>query len=126
MRNIVGWVTAIVVAAALGVAAGRISARAAQRSAVSNPDAASWAAAWNSHNIDTVLGILARDVQIDQPENPKPLDYEGARGFFTMIFRGISIIPAPWSFSDADHKIKHISIYWDQLTVDHQLGIAPR
>jgi hypothetical protein len=26
---------------------------------------------------------------------------------------------------DGDHKITHVSIYWDQLTVDRQLGILP-
>jgi steroid delta-isomerase-like uncharacterized protein len=25
-----------------------------------------------------------------------------------------------------DHRIRHCSIYWDQLVVDHQLGIAPK
>ena len=25
-----------------------------------------------------------------------------------------------------DHKITHVSIYWDQLTVDRQLGITPK
>jgi steroid delta-isomerase-like uncharacterized protein len=50
-------------------------------------DAQAWANAWNSHNIAVVLNILSKDVQIDQPENPKPLDYEGARGFFSMIFK---------------------------------------
>jgi hypothetical protein len=24
------------------------------------------------------------------------------------------------------HKITHVSIYWDQLTVDRQLGITPK
>jgi steroid delta-isomerase-like uncharacterized protein len=141
--------------------------------ATSNSDAASWAAAWNSHNINTVLGILAKDVQIDQPENAKPLDYDGARGFFTMIFRAypdfhvtvhqwiaqgdsavsVEQVTGTWSGPfidpasgkstpgngrhfdhpgamiiqyDANHKINHIQIIWDQLTVDHQLGITPK
>jgi steroid delta-isomerase-like uncharacterized protein len=25
-----------------------------------------------------------------------------------------------------DHRIEHLAIYWDQLIVDHQLGITPR
>ncbi len=136
-------------------------------------DAANWAAAWNSHNINTVLSILAKDVQIDQPENSKPLDYAGARGFFTMIFRAypnfhvtvhqwiaqgdsavsVEQVTGTWSGPfvdpatgkstpgnglhfdhpgamiiqyDAHHKIRHIQIIWDQLTVDRQLGITPK
>ncbi|HXW75891.1 MAG TPA: nuclear transport factor 2 family protein, partial [Candidatus Eremiobacteraceae bacterium] len=54
---------------------------------VTHADGSAWAAAWNSHDIDTVLKLFAQDVRIDQPENPKPLTYAGARGFFTMIFR---------------------------------------
>jgi steroid delta-isomerase-like uncharacterized protein len=135
-------------------------------------DAQRWANAWNSHNINTVLSIFSKDVQIDQPENPKPLDYAGARAFFTMIFRAypdfhvdvrkwiaqgndavsVEQVTGTWSgpfvdpatgkstpgngrtFNhpgamvieyDAAHKIKHLSIIWDQLLVDRQLGITP-
>ena len=131
-----------------------------------------WADAWNSHNIATVLALFAKDVQIDQPENSKPLDYEGARKFFSMIFKAYpdfhvtvrqAIVDGRWAVSveqvtgtwtgpfvnpssgkvtpgngrrfdhpgamvllyDANGKIRHVSIYWDQLTVDRQLGIAP-
>lgn len=139
---------------------------------VSHADVIRWAQAWNSHDIDTVLALFSKDVLIDQPENPKPLDYHGARAFFTMIFRaypdfhvvvrqaitdGLSAVSVEqvtgtWSgpfidpasgtrtpgngrsFNhpgamvltyDAAHKIRHVSIYWDQLTVDRQLGIVP-
>jgi steroid delta-isomerase-like uncharacterized protein len=137
------------------------------------PDAVAWANAWNSHNIDTVSQLLAKNVQIDQPENVKPLDYDGARKFFTMIFTAypdfhvdvrqwiaqgnsavsVEQVTGTWlgpfvdpqtgkstpgngkHFDhpgamviqyDDQHKIKHISIYWDQLTVDRQLGITPQ
>jgi steroid delta-isomerase-like uncharacterized protein len=136
-------------------------------------DAQAWANAWNSHNISVVLNILAKDVQIDQPENSKPLDYNGAGGFFTMIFRAypdfhvtvnqwiaqgssavsVEQVTGTWSgpfvdpatgkstpgngrhfdhpgamviHYDAEHKIDHIQIIWDQLTVDRQLGITPK
>jgi hypothetical protein len=46
---------------------------------VSHADVIRWAQAWNSHDIDTVLALFSKDVLIDQPENPKPLDYHGAR-----------------------------------------------
>jgi steroid delta-isomerase-like uncharacterized protein len=164
--------TALLTAALIAMAVGPVAAQATHTPAT-NSDAEQWAAAWNSHNIDTVLAILAKDVQIDQPENPKPLDYDGARGFFTMIFRAypdfhvtvrqwiaqgdsavsVEQVTGTWSGPfidpatakrtpgngrhfdhpgamvieyDAQHKIKHISIYWDQLTVDHQLGITPK
>lgn len=136
-------------------------------------DAAAWANAWNSHNIDTVLKLFASDIQIDQPENAKPLDYDGARKFFRMIFTAypdfhvtvhqwiaqgnsavsVEQVTGTWSGPFVDpqtgkstpgngrrfdhpgamviqyddrHKIKHVSIYWDQLTVDRQLGITPK
>jgi steroid delta-isomerase-like uncharacterized protein len=142
----------------------------------SNPthaDIYRWAAAWNSHNIETVLALFAEGVRIDQPENPKPLDYAGARKFFSMIFRAYpdfhvtvrqAIVDGPLAVSveevtgtwlgpfvdpatgkssppngkrfdhpgamvltyDGARKIKHVSIYWDQLTVDRQLGITPK
>ena len=140
---------------------------------VTHRDVAIWAAAWNSHNINTVLALFDRNVQIDQPENSKPLDYDGARKFFSMIFKAypdfhvavrqaivdgntavsVEEVTGTWSgpFIDpstgkttpgngrhfdhpgamvisynAAHKIVHVSIYWDQLTVDHQLGISPK
>ncbi|MBV8164118.1 MAG: ester cyclase, partial [Candidatus Eremiobacteraeota bacterium] len=46
-----------------------------------------WADAWNSHDIAKVLALFAKHVQIDQPANEKPLDYEGAGKFFSMIFK---------------------------------------
>jgi len=140
---------------------------------VTHNDVAVWASAWNSHDINTVLALFANDVQIDQPENPKPLDYAGARKFFSMIFRaypdfhvtvrqaivdgqtavsveqvtgtwkGPFVNPATGQTTpgngrqfdhpgamvityDSHHKIDHVSIYWDQLTVDRQLGIVPK
>jgi steroid delta-isomerase-like uncharacterized protein len=54
---------------------------------IGHDDIERWAAAWNSHNIDTVLALFDPQVAINQPSNPKPLNLEGARGFFTMIFR---------------------------------------
>ena len=54
---------------------------------VNHHDIERWAAAWNSHNIDTVLSLFDPQVVINQPSNPQPLDLEGARRFFTMIFR---------------------------------------
>ncbi len=136
-------------------------------------DAQTWAHAWNSHNISVVLSILAKDVQIDQPQNPKPLDYNGARRFFSNTFKAypdfhvdvrqwiaqgnsavsVEQVTGTWSgpfvnpatgtstpgngrrfdhpgamviHYDAQHKIDRISIYWDTLTVDHQLGITPQ
>jgi steroid delta-isomerase-like uncharacterized protein len=132
-----------------------------------------WADAWNSHNIAKVLALFAGDVRIDQPENDRPLDYEGAREFFTMIFKAypdfhVTVVQAivdgrsavsvervtgtwtgpfvnpktgkatPGNGRHFDHpgamvllydragKIKHVSIFWDQLTVDRQLGIIPK
>jgi steroid delta-isomerase-like uncharacterized protein len=132
-----------------------------------------WADAWNSHDINRVLGLFDKQIQIDQPENEKPLDYEGARKFFSMIFKAYpdfhitvtrAIVDGRWAVSvervtgswtgpfvnpntgkvtpgngrrfdhpgamvleyDADAKIRHLSIYWDQLTVDRQLGIVPK
>jgi steroid delta-isomerase-like uncharacterized protein len=54
---------------------------------VSQADVERWSAAWNSHDVDQVAALFASDVQIDQPENPKPLDLAGARAFFGMIFK---------------------------------------
>ena len=132
-----------------------------------------WEQVWNSHDIDKVMTLFSPDVAIDQPENPKPLDYAHTRTFFSMIFRAypdfhiaakqavvegatavsIERVTGTWSgpFVDpstgkvtpgngrafdhpgvmviqygADHKITHVSIYWNQLTVDRQLGITPK
>lgn len=139
---------------------------------ITHADVDRWAQAWNSHDIDQVMALFAPTVQIDQPENPKPLDYAGTRAFFGMIFRAypdfhievkqavvegltavsVEQVTGTWSgpfvnptngkstpgngrafdhpgvmlISYApDHKITHVSIYWDQLTVDRQLGITP-
>ena len=54
---------------------------------IDRTDLAHWEAAWNSHDIDTVLALFSPDVVINQPSNPKPLDFAGARGFFGMIFK---------------------------------------
>jgi steroid delta-isomerase-like uncharacterized protein len=132
-----------------------------------------WADAWNSHNINTVLALFSKNVQIDQPENAKPLSYDGARSFFSMIFTAypdfhvtvrqaivdgqtavsVEEVTGTWTGPfvdpqtgtrtpgngrhfdhpgamvltyDGAHKIQHLSIYWDQLTVDRQLGIVPK
>jgi steroid delta-isomerase-like uncharacterized protein len=129
-----------------------------------------WAAAWNSHDITTVLALFSKDVEIDQPANPKPLTYDGARAFFSMIFKAYpdfhivvkrAIVDGRWAVSveqvtgtwsgpytdpatgkttpgngrhfdhpgamvihyDDQGKIDHVSIYWDQLTVERQLGL---
>lgn len=142
-------------------------------SAVTHQDVYRWAAAWNSHDINTVLSLFTKDVQIDQPENARPLDYAGARRFFSMIFRAypdfhvtvrqaitegqsavsVERVTGTWTgpfidpqtkkstpgngrrfdhpgamvlLYDGTHHIRHVSIYWDQLTVDRQLGIVPR
>jgi steroid delta-isomerase-like uncharacterized protein len=140
--------------------------------APAHSDVYDWAAAWNSHDINTVLQLFSKDVSIDQPENSHPLTYSGARGFFTMIFRAypdfhvsvrqafvdgqtavsVEQVTGTWlgpfidprtgkrtppngkHFDhpgvmiltyDSHHKIRHVSIYWDQLTVDRQLDIKP-
>lgn len=146
---------------------------AASDSPITHADVDHWAKAWNSHDIDQVMSLFAPDIQIDQPENPKPLDYNGTRAFFSMIFRAypdfhievkqavveglaavsVERVTGTWSgpFIDPatgkstpgngrafdhpgvmliqyapDHRITHVSIYWDQLTVDRQLGITPK
>ncbi|WP_158545052.1 ester cyclase [Dyella monticola] len=142
-------------------------------SVATHADVDHWAQTWNSHDINKVMAMFSPDVAIDQPENPKPLDYAGTRAFFGMIFRAypnfhvdvkqavvdgstavsIERVTGTWSgpFIDPstgkvtpgngrtfdhpgvmviqygpDHKITHVAIYWDQLTVDRQLGIAPK
>jgi len=140
---------------------------------ITHDDIDHWATAWNSHDIKQVLALFSPSVRIDQPSNPKPLDYEGARGFFSMIFRaypdfhievtqaivegsnavsvervtgtwsGVYVDPATGRSTPGngrtfdhpgamvihyapDHRITHVSIYWDQLTVDRQLGLVPK
>jgi steroid delta-isomerase-like uncharacterized protein len=132
-----------------------------------------WANAWNSHDINKVLALFDKQIEIDQPENEKPLDYDGARRFFSMIFkaypdfhvtvleaivdgrRAVSVerVTGTWTgpfvdpntgkvtpgngrrfdhpgamvlLYDAHAKIQHVSVYWDQLTVDRQLGIITK
>jgi steroid delta-isomerase-like uncharacterized protein len=158
------------IAAVAGLLAASASAAPAP---ISHADVDRWAAAWNSHDIDTVAKLFAPDIQIDQPENPKPLDLAGARAFFAMIFRAypdfhvevrqavvegrtavsVEQVTGTWSgpfvnpadgvstpgngrkFDHPgvmvieyapDHRIRHVTIYWDQLIVDRQLGIAPK
>jgi predicted ester cyclase len=54
---------------------------------IDREDIRHWEDAWNSHDIQRVLGLFDPGVVIHQPSNPKPLDLEGARSFFSMIFR---------------------------------------
>jgi steroid delta-isomerase-like uncharacterized protein len=158
--------------AAFVLAIGAASIASAQTQ-VTRADVDRWAAAWNSHDIDQAMALFAPTVLIDQPENPRPLDFNGARTFFSMIFRAypnfhvdvkqaviegltavsIEQVTGTWSgpFVDPatgastpgnhrtfdhpgamliqyapDHQITHVSIYWDQLIVDRQLGITPK
>lgn len=159
-------------AAAIWVAVGPLPSHAAAYR-VTHQDVYRWADAWNSHDISRVLALFSEDVAIDQPENAKPLGYERARRFFSMIFKaypdfrivvrqaivdgssavsveqvtgtwkGPFVDPAtgkstPGNGKRFDHpgamvllyngygKIRHVSIYWDQLTVDRQLGLLPK
>jgi steroid delta-isomerase-like uncharacterized protein len=140
---------------------------------ITHSDVGRWKAAWNSHDIDRVMALFSVTIQIDQPENPKPLDFSSTRKFFSMIFgaypdfhvelkqvivegmTAVSVeqVTGTWSgpfvnpatgestpgnnrtfnhpgvmviHYERNHKIDHVSIYWDQLTVDHQLGITPK
>ncbi|WP_114239317.1 ester cyclase [Dyella sp. C9] len=149
------------------------TAAVAAEAPITHADVDHWAVAWNSHDIEQVMQLFSPDVKIDQPENPKPLDYNGTRAFFSMIFRAypdfhivvkqavvdgysavsIEQVTGTWSgpFVDPasgkvtpgngrhfdhpgamliqygpDHRITHVSIFWDQLTVDRQLGITPK
>jgi steroid delta-isomerase-like uncharacterized protein len=142
------------------------------RTPITHADLEKWAAAWSSHNVDTAMALFSKNVVIDQPSNPKPLNYAGAKKFFAMIFRAypdfhvkltqpivdgyeavsVERVTGTWTgtYTDpatgkstkgngrhfdhpgamvihyaADHKIDHVSIYWDQLTVDRQLGVKP-
>jgi steroid delta-isomerase-like uncharacterized protein len=140
---------------------------------IAQADVDRWAAAWNSHDLDTVSALFTSDVSIEQPANPMPLDAKSLRGFFGMIFKAypdfhvvvrqaviqgstavsIEQVTGTWNgpFVDPatgvstqgngrkfdhpgamvldyapDHRIKHVAIYWDQLTVDRQLGVMPK
>jgi steroid delta-isomerase-like uncharacterized protein len=74
-------------AAILGLAAILLGATGAEPPVTHQDVTRSWADAWNSHDITKVLALFAKDIEIDQPENSKPLDYDGARKFFSMIFK---------------------------------------
>ncbi len=54
---------------------------------ITHADIQTWADAWNSHDINTVMGLFSPDVVIHQPSNPKPLDTAGIHHFFSMIFK---------------------------------------
>jgi steroid delta-isomerase-like uncharacterized protein len=157
----------------LGFAASPLRATSAEPPVTHLDVTRNWADAWNSHDIDKALALFSRNVEIDQPENSKPLDYDGARRFFSMIFKAYpdfhvtvrqAIVDGRWAVSveqvtgtwtgpfvdpntgkvtpgngrrfdhpgamvlhyDANGKIDRVSIYWDQLTVDRQLGIMPK
>jgi steroid delta-isomerase-like uncharacterized protein len=161
------------IAAILSVAAIPPQAASAQTPVTHQDVTRGWADAWNSHDINKVLTLFAKEVQIDQPENDKPLGYDGARKFFSMIFKAypdfhvtvlqaivdgrsavsVERVTGTWKgpfvnpntgkvtpgngrhfdhkgamvlLYDANGKIQHVSIYWDQLTVDRQLGIIPK
>lgn len=43
---------------------------------ITHTDVNRWAEAWNSHDINRVMELFAKDVRIDQPENPRPLDFD--------------------------------------------------
>jgi steroid delta-isomerase-like uncharacterized protein len=73
--------------AALGSAQGTTAPNGTTVTPISHQDVQTWAAAWNSHNIETVLALFDPKIVIHQPSNPKPLDFDGARNFFGMIFR---------------------------------------
>lgn len=150
-----------------------VASASAAQTPIGHADVDHWAAAWNSHDINKVMALFAPNVQIDQPENPKPLDYADTRAFFSMIFRAypnfhidvtqavvegttavsVERVTGTWAGPFADpatgkstpgngrsfdhpgvmiiqyapnHTITHVSIYWDQLTVDRQLGITPK
>jgi steroid delta-isomerase-like uncharacterized protein len=54
---------------------------------IDRTDIQNWEDAWNSHDIQRVLSLFDPGVVIHQPSNPKPLDFDSARNFFSMIFR---------------------------------------
>ena len=150
---------------------GRAS-RNAEKGPITHDDLKIWAAAWSSHNVSTAMSLFSKDVVINQPANPKPLNFSSARQFFGMIFKAypdfhvtlikpivdgydavsVEEVTGTWTgtYTDPatgkstrgngrhfdhpgamvihytkDHKIDRVSIFWDQLTVDRQLGIKP-
>jgi hypothetical protein len=119
------------------------------------------------------MALFDRNVIIDQPSNPKPLNYAKAREFFGMVFKAypdfhvvlkqaivdgysavsVEEVTGTWKGTYTDpttgrstpgngrhfdhpgamvihytlgHKIDRVSIFWDQLTVDRQLGVMPK
>jgi len=139
---------------------------------ITHADLDVWAAAWSSRDVNRAMALFDKNVVIDQPSNPRPLDYAGATKFFAMVFHAypdfhvtlkqaivdgfsavsVEQVTGTWSGPYTDpatgkttqgngrqfdhpgamvihytpkHKIDHVSIYWDQLTVDRQLGITP-
>jgi steroid delta-isomerase-like uncharacterized protein len=140
---------------------------------IGRADLVEWAAAWSSHDVNRAMALFDKTVIIDQPSNPKPLNYAKARGFFGMVFKAypdfhvvlkqaivdgysavsVEEVTGTWKGTYTDpatgkstpgngrhfdhpgamvihykpnHKIDHVSIFWDQLTVDRQLGVVPK
>jgi len=58
---------------------------------------------WTGPFVDPKTGVAT-------PGNKRKFDHPGA-----MVIE-----------YQPDHLIRHVSIFWDQLTVDHQLGISPK
>jgi steroid delta-isomerase-like uncharacterized protein len=58
-----------------------------QAGPITHADIQTWADAWNSHDIATVMALFSPDIIIHQPSNPKPLDAAGIHDFFSMIFK---------------------------------------
>jgi hypothetical protein len=58
---------------------------------------------WSGSFVDPATGKVT-------PGNGRKFDHPGVMG----------LEYAP------DHRIRHVSIYWDRLIVDRQLGIAPK
>jgi steroid delta-isomerase-like uncharacterized protein len=82
------WLAALFLVAGVGLTEGIPDmAIAAVATPISHQDVERWAAAWNSHDIETVLTLFDPKVVIHQPSNPRPLDLNGARNFFGMIFK---------------------------------------
>jgi steroid delta-isomerase-like uncharacterized protein len=78
---------AALLAAGLELSEGTTMPNAPAVTPISHRDVQTWAAAWNSHDIEAVLTLFDPKVVIHQPSNPKPLDFDGARKFFGMIFK---------------------------------------
>ena len=78
----------LVCLAGCGSSASQVPARSADEGTqVSAADVQRWVDAWNSHDIEKVSALFSPDVVVYQPENPRPLDSKGLRGFFGMIFK---------------------------------------